>query len=153
MCIVRHKEADDHCIPSPNQWDIGPVAWLNEGNVKMSRQEWDQNLKFCVLCYRGSPHTATGFSPCTWITHEEPLGSNKGGMDGGELSRVNAVDWVANLRESFTRLYSQASRREGEYKEMTKLKYDEKTKPRAFAPGDMVLIHNPTSSGKLRGKG
>ena len=38
MCIVRHKEADDHCIPSPNQRDIGPVAWLNEGNVKMSRQ-------------------------------------------------------------------------------------------------------------------
>ena len=68
----------------------------------------------------------------------------------GELSRVNAVDWVANLRETFTtRLYSQASRREGEYKERTKLKYDEKTKPRAFAPGDMILIHNPTSSGKL----
>ena len=78
-----------------------------------------------------------------------PLEAIKEGSMEGELSRVNTVDWVANLRETFTRLYSQASRREGKYKERTKLKYDKKTKPRAFAPGDMVLIHNPTSSGKL----
>ena len=26
-------------------------------------RKWDSLLKFCLMCYRGTPHTATGFSP------------------------------------------------------------------------------------------
>ena len=29
-------------------------------------REWDCLLKFCLLCYRSTPHTATGFSPLSW---------------------------------------------------------------------------------------
>ena len=83
------------------------------------------------MCYaiEVAPIQQQGSHPVHGYPMRSPLEAIKEGWMEGELSRVNAVDWVANLRESFTRLYSQASRREGEYKERTKLKYDEKTKP------------------------
>ena len=35
-------------------------------------REWDKALKFCLLCYRGTPHTATGFSPFQ-LVHGYPM--------------------------------------------------------------------------------
>ena len=78
-----------------------------------------------------------------------PLEAIKDGWMEGELNQVNIVRWVDELRDTFTRLYEQANKREGAYKDRTKKAYDGKSEMRVLQKGDMVLVHNATSSGKL----
>ena len=105
-----------------------------------------------VSCYRGTPHTTTGFSPYELVhgyQMREPLEAIKEGWIKGELSFTNTFQWVTEMRETLTRLYEEANRNEGEYKGKSKLYYDKKTKDRSFQPGDMVLLHTPSLTGKL----
>ncbi len=44
--------------------------------------DWDSLLKFCLMCYRGTPHTATGLSPFE-LVHGYPMGGGGGGGGGG----------------------------------------------------------------------
>ena len=115
-------------------------------------REWDSLLKFCLMCYRGTPHTATGFSLYELVHGYQmrgPLEAIKEGWIKGELSFTNTVQWVTELRETLTRLYEEANQNEGEYKGKSKLYYDKKSKDRSFQPGDMVLLHTPSLTGKL----
>ena len=115
-------------------------------------REWDRLLKFCLMCYRGTPHTATGFSPFELVhgySMRGPLEAIKESWLQGELSFASTVLWVNDLRETLTRLYEQAGKNEGEYKRTSKKYYDKKAKNRTFQKGDMVLLHTPSLTGKL----
>ena len=60
-------------------------------------REWDCLLKFCLLCYRSTPHTATGFSPFELVhgyPMRGPLEAIKDGWLQGELNLKDTVQWV-----------------------------------------------------------
>ena len=111
-------------------------------------REWDCLLKFCLLCYRSTPHTATGFSPFELVhgyPMRGPLEAIKDGWLQGELNLKDTVKWVQDLRNTMTKLHEQAGKNEGEYKKASKKYYDRKARNRSFQKGDMVLLHTPLS--------
>ena len=115
-------------------------------------REWDCLLKFCLLCYRSTPHTATGFSPFELVhgyPMRGPLEAIKDGWLQGELNLKDTVQWVQDLRNTLTKLHEQAEKNEGEYKKASKKYYDRKARNRSFQKGDMVLLHTPSLTGKL----
>ena len=112
-------------------------------------REWDKALKFCLLCYQGTPHTATGFSLFELVhgyPMRGPLEAIKNGWLEGELSFTNSVKWV-DLRKTFSILHEQARKCEGKYETTAKQYYDKNAKNGSFKQGDMVLLHGPTSTG------
>ena len=116
------------------------------------REEWDRLLKYCLLAYRATPHTATGFSPYELVHGRAlrgPLEAMKEGWVKGELSFSNSCQWVNDLREKLTKLHEVARANEAKYKASMKQAYDEKAVGREFKPGEMVLLHTPCLSGKL----
>ena len=56
-------------------------------------REWDRLLKYCLLAYRATSHTATGFAPYELVHGQAlrgPLEAMRGSWIGGEL-RMGAV--------------------------------------------------------------
>ena len=89
----------------------GPLKGMLRKLSGMGR-EWDSLLKFCFMCYRGTPHTATGFSPYELVHGYQmsgPLEAIKEGWNKGEMCFTNTVQWVTELRETLTRLYEEAN--------------------------------------------
>ena len=78
-----------------------------------------------------------------------PLEAIKDGWLEAELSFSNSVKWIDDLIKTLSILQGQARKHEGRYKSIAKQYYDKKTKDRSFPHGDMVLLHDPTTTGKL----
>ena len=116
------------------------------------REEWDRLLKYCLLAYRTTPYTATGFSPFELVHGRAlrgPLEAMKEGWVKSELSFSNSFQWVNDFREKLTKLHEVARANEAKYKAPMKQAYDEKAVGREFKPGEMVLLHTPCLSEKL----
>ena len=115
-------------------------------------REWDRLLKYCLLAYRATPHTATGFSPYERVHGQAlrgPLEAMRDGWIGGELSVANTTEWVQELRSTLSKLHEVARAHQEKYKGITKEAYDRGAKERSFRVGDMVLLHTPSLSGSL----
>ena len=115
-------------------------------------REWDRLLKYCLLAYRATPHTATGFSPYELVHGQAlrgPLEAMRDGWIGGELSVANTTEWVQELRSTLSKLHEVARAHQEKYKGITKEAYDLGAKERSFRVGDMVLLHTLSLSGTL----
>ena len=121
--------------------------------IQGKSQQWDKLLKYCLLAYRATPHTATGFSPYELVHGKSmrgPLEAVKAGWIGGDISFTSTVEWVQALRETLVALHKVAHANEEVAKDKSKTAYDVGSKARSFEPGDLVLCHTPGLTGKLR---
>ena len=121
--------------------------------IQGKSQQWDKLLKYCLLAYRATPHTATGFSPYELVHGKSmrgPLEAVKVGWIGGDISFTSTVEWVQALRETLVSLHKVAHANEEVAKDKSKTAYDVGSKARSFEPGDLVLCHTPGLTGKLQ---
>ena len=121
--------------------------------IQGKSQQWDKLLKYCLLAYRATPHTATGFSPYELVHGKSmrgPLEAVKAGWIGGDISFTSTVEWVQALRETLVALHKVAHANEEVAKDKSKTAYDVGSKARSFEPGDLVLCHTPGLTGKLQ---
>ena len=121
--------------------------------IQGKSQQWDKLLKYCLLAYRATPHTATGFSPYELVHGKSmrgPLEAVKAGWIGGDISFTSTVEWVQTLRETLVALHKVAHANEEVAKDKSKTAYDAGSKARSFEPGDLVLCHTPGLTGKLQ---
>ena len=75
--------------------------------VQTDPKEWDRMLKYCLLAYRATPHSATGFSPYELIHSRNlrgPLEAMRSGWLENQITYSGTVEWVAELRENLTTL-------------------------------------------------
>lgn len=116
------------------------------------KDEWDKLLKYCLLSFRASPHSSTGFSPFELVNGRNlrgPLEAIKESWLSGEVKFHSVVEWVEELRETLARLHGRAEGNERLAKEKSKEYYDKKARERSFELGEMALVHTPSISGKL----
>ena len=107
--------------------------------IQTPQQDWDTLLKYCLLAYRVTPRTATGFSPYELVHGRAlrgPLEAMKDGWIKGELSFASTTQWVGELRETLTKLHEATRSNEMKYKASAKEAYNKGTKNREFRPGD-----------------
>ncbi len=70
---------------------------------KKQQEEWNKLLKYCLLSFRASPHSTTGFSPFELVHGRNlrgPLEAIKDGWLTGEVTLQSTVEWVQQLRET-----------------------------------------------------
>ena len=87
------------------------------------QEEWDKLLKYCLLSFRASPHSTTGFSPFELVHGRNlrgPLEAIKDGWLTGEVTLQSTIEWVQQLRETLTRLHGKAAENEGKQREKVK---------------------------------
>ena len=125
-------------------------------NIQDKGQQWDKLLKYHLLVYRATPHTATGFSTYE-LVHSKgmrgPLEAVKAGWIGGNISYTSTVECAHALRGTLVALHKVAHANEEVEKDKSKTAYDVGSKAHSFEPGDLVLCHNPGLTGKLQSSG
>ena len=91
------------------------------------QQDWDRLVKYMLFAYRAAPHYNTGFSPFEMIYGRQlrgPLDLVKDGWLAGNLSQVDAVEWVNAMREKLKVMSDIVVGKEQKAKEQMKKGYD-----------------------------
>ena len=116
------------------------------------QQDWDRLVKYMLFAYRAAPHHNTGFSSFEMIYGRQlrgPLDLVKDGWLAGDLSQVDAVEWVNVMREKLKVMSDIVVGKEQKAKEQMKKGYDKHAVEREFSVGNMVLVRTPDLEGKL----
>ena len=75
------------------------------------KDEWDKLLKYCLLFFRASPHSSTGFPPFELVNGRNlrgPLEAFKEAWLSEEVKFQSVVEWVEELKEILARLHGKA---------------------------------------------
>jgi len=112
--------------------------------VNSTHTNWDEVPPFFLMAYRGTPNVTTGYSPffllhgreMTFPSNEE-LNAKVGSTD------LNIKQRIDNLRTSLKQAYKAMNEASTKSRNRNKRHYDRRAKPRSFAKGDYVYLHNP----------
>lgn len=137
----------DGCL---ERWHASLKAMLRKQPNR--QQDWDRLLKYMLFAYRAAPHSNTGFSPYEVVYGRQlrgPLDVVKDGWLAGDLSQVDAVDWVNQMQQQLKSMSEIVQDKERKAKEQMKKGYDKHAVERVFSVGAMVLVRTPDLEGKL----
>jgi len=96
------------------------------------------------MAYRATPNVTTGYSPF-FLLHgremtlpsNEELSAKIGSKDQNIKQRMD------NLKTSLKQAYKAVNKASRKSRRSNKRYYDRRAKPRSFANGDYVYLHNP----------
>ncbi len=119
------------------------------------KKDWDLYLPYLLFACRETPSSATGYSPFHLLYGKHvhgPLDVLRNQWAPTAKNIQNAMEWLEGLRTMLDAMHSSAAEAQTHQKEYSKIYYDKQDNPRAFNPGDKVLIFSPVVTGKRSDK-
>jgi predicted aspartyl protease len=117
------------------------------GFVSSRQQDWDTYLPLVLQAYRAAPHASTGFSPHELLFGRPallPLDASlplQSASDGPQ----EPTDHLAELHQTFTKIWAQAIARMSSSHATAKSRYDSHHRDVDFAVGERVWLHVPVT--------
>jgi transposase InsO family protein len=121
--------------------------------VNSTHTDWDIQLPFFLMAYRGTPHTTTGYSPFYLLHGREMSLPGNDNLKAKVATKARDIDQrieslKATLRSAF-RSVKQANKKSHE---RNKKYHDRRAKHREFEIGDLVYLYQPTRRPGLSAK-
>ena len=116
---------------------------------------WDECIVYCLWAYRETPlDILGGVSPFQLVYRILPQGplallKNSWSVTTPSSVKKKTSEYIADLRAKIDKSTETALLHADKVKDKYKAKVDEKSKPRKYKPGQMVLLHIPVKGKPL----
>ncbi|KAK3736572.1 hypothetical protein QZH41_003146 [Actinostola sp. cb2023] len=114
-----------------------------KARVEDQPDRWDEHLDYCLLAYRSSTHSSTGYTPFELMFGRQvriPLDVMMGEVAETECSYS---DFVSDLRDKLVQAYHDVRQNLRGAQCRQKDAFDKGVKGKSYQPGDLMLRYSP----------
>lgn len=111
--------------------------------INKDQTDWDEWIDYALMAYRTTPHSVTGYSPY-YLTHGREARLPTEIITGEISTDLSEEDYIQGIVTNLHKAYQEARSNILRNKETSKRYYDLGSQNKVFAPGDLVLMYDPT---------